>query len=140
MLTTIRRSIASKVLVLLELYGLMISSLGTTVSLVFARWTLALMLGMVVLGFFFRLTGRRRAARKVQPADPAWIYVAASVASVVEVAVLVEATDLPVRFHQEGFAFGHWAIVVLALVAAFRLQLRALCAWADRSRRSATTG
>ena len=123
---------------LLERSGLMVSAFGTTVSLAFGRWMLALMLGMVVLGFFSRLTGRRRAERKVQPADPAWIYLAASAASVVEVALLVEATDLPVRFYQEGFAFGHWAIVVLALVAAFWLQLRALRAWATRARQQRT--
>lgn len=134
MLATIRRYVVGKVQVLFELSGLMVSTLGTAVSLAFARWALALMLSMVVLGFFFRLTGRRRAERKVEPADPAWIYLAASAASVVEVAVLVEATDLPVRFYQEGFAFGHWAIVVLALVAAFWLQLRGFRAWATRAR------
>ena len=39
--------------------------------------------------------------------------------------LLVEATQLPVRFHQPGFAWYHWVGVSLALGLAYRVQLRA---------------
>jgi len=123
MLAAVRKSVANKIEVLLEVVGLLASLSGATLAAVFGRLTIALVLGAVVLGFFFRLTGRRRIAQHARPPEPAWIYVAASVAALVEVAAVVEATNLPVRFYQEGFVLLHWAIVLVGLGVAFWLQL-----------------
>ena len=54
----------------------------------------------------------------------------------IEIGVLVEAVDLPVRFYQPGFALHHWLIVAAGLLAASWLQLKLLraarkaaCCW-----------
>ena len=126
MLTTFRHALKTRLETAIELIGFFISLSGAAASLVFGRLLLAVALGAVVLGFFFRFTGRRKARNAAVPNAPAWIYVASVLLSVAEVGVLVEATDLPVRFHQDGFAMHHWALVLAALVAAFWLQLSLL--------------
>ncbi len=134
MLTSVRRAIASRAEVALEVIGLVFALSGATVAAVFGRGLLALKLGAVVLGIFFRLTGRRRARQAAVAAPPGWVYAASALLSVVEVGVLVEATALPVRFHQEGFALFHWVLVLTALFAAFWLQLMLLRAVVARRR------
>lgn len=137
MLAAMRHAIVNRAGVVVESIGLLVSLSGALLAVAFGRALLALALGAVVLGFFFRLTGRRRARISKTPAPPAWPYAASAFLSVVEVGVLVEATSLPVRFYQEGFALYHWALVLIALLAAFWLQLaffRVLTARREASR------
>ena len=60
-----------------------------------------------------------------EPTAPvtSWARLASGAVSAAEVALLVEAANLPVRFNQEGFHMGHWYLVLLALAAAYLLQL-----------------
>lgn len=132
MLTALRHTINTRLETAIELTGFLVSLSGATAALVFGRLMLAVALGAVVLGFFFRLAGRRKARSAEAPNAPAWIYMASVLLSVVEVGLLVEATDLPVRFYQEGFALHHWALVLAALVAAFWVQLALLRAVANK--------
>lgn len=132
MLTAIHQAVAKRLEVAVELIGFLISLSGATAAVVFGRLMLAVVLGAIVLGFFFRLTGRRKARIAEIPNVPSWVYLTSALLSIAEVSVLVEATNLPVRFYQEGFAIYHWALVFMALVAAFWFQLVLLRAVANK--------
>jgi hypothetical protein len=132
MLVAFREAVAKRIGWLLEAAGLLVSLSGATLAMVFGRLMLAAVLAAVVLGFFLRLTGRRTRREPVPLPTPGWVYGLSALLSVVETAVLVEVTNLPVRFHQEGFALHHWALVLLAMAAAFVVQLPLLKALARK--------
>jgi predicted dinucleotide-utilizing enzyme len=123
----LRKSIGRKLEVVAEAAGLAASASGTAAALVFGKVLLAVALGAIAVGLFLRLASRRanhagRAALSV----PGWASGLAALLSVIEAAVLVEATDLPVRFSQPGFALHHWALVGAFLVVAYFAQRRVL--------------
>lgn len=69
MLAAMRHAIVNRAGVVVESIGLLVSLSGALLAVAFGRALLALALGAVVLGFFFRLTGRRRARiGKTRPA------------------------------------------------------------------------
>ena len=100
------------------------SASGTAAALVFGKVLLAVALGAFALGAFFRLSSRRRQRQAIDDRDPAWLAPVASLITVVECALLVEATDLPVRFSQPGFQVHHWLFVLAFLIVAFVAQSR----------------
>ena len=107
--------------------GLFVSVSGATVAAVFGKLVIGIVLGAVAVAFVLRLKGRRvepLAATRQPP--PAWVRPVVAVMSAIEVGALVEATNLPVRFSQEGFAYSHWFIVGLLLAALYLLQVGAV--------------
>lgn len=123
MFLTLRRKAADTFLLLADAAGLLLSGSGAAVVAFFGKVLLAVVLGALALGFLLRLAGRRRLPPVAPAPMPGWGRVAAAILSAVEVAVLVEATDLPVRFHQPGFQLYHWLLVLAVLLMAYRLQL-----------------
>jgi predicted membrane channel-forming protein YqfA (hemolysin III family) len=127
MLIELRRSAARKFELAVDAVGAVASTTGAVGALVFGKVLLALVLGVVALGIFLRLVSRRSGHPTARPVRaPLWISLLAGGLSVMECAALVEATDLPVRFSQPGFAYHHWALVLLALAIAFFLQRQVL--------------
>lgn len=122
MLVTVRRALARRFEAVAETVGFLVSLSGASAAAVLGRLMLALVLGALALGLLFRLSGRRRAHAAKVPAAPAWIDPASALLSAIEVGMLVETINLPLRFHQEGFAMNHWWLVATALVAAFWIQ------------------
>ena len=119
------QALSGRVAWLGEAVMLLVSWSGATLAAVLGKLLLAAALAAVGLGIFLRLSGRR-APPRLRPAAPsAWACLVVGLLSAVEVALLVEATQLPVRFHQPGFAWYHWVGVSLALGVAYRVQLRA---------------
>jgi hypothetical protein len=118
MFLTLKRKVTDGFLVVADVAGLVLSASGASVVAIFGKLMLAVVLGAIALGFFLRLAGRRRQAAFAQARTPGWCYVASVVLAAVEVALLVEATNLPIRFGQSGFELWHWALVVVALVVA----------------------
>lgn len=110
--------------VVIEGIALALSASGTAAALVFGKVLLAVALGAFALGAFFRLSSRRRQQQAIDVRDPAWLAPVASLITVVECALLVEATDLPVRFSQPGFQVHHWLFVLAFLIVAFVAQSR----------------
>lgn len=127
MLIEIRKSAGRKLEVAVEAVGAVASMSGAFGALVFGKALLALVLGAVALGIVLRLVSRRSGLQTAQPVQlPLWVSAVAGCLSVIECAAIVEAGDLPVRFSQPGFAFHHWAIVLLAFLGAFFLQRKVL--------------
>jgi hypothetical protein len=124
MLPTLKKKISNGFLIAIDLAGIIFSLSGASVVVVLGKLMLAAVLGAVALGFFLRLSGRRTPARSVAPPTPRRYYFVAGFLSVMEIATLTEATDLPVRFYQPGFELQHWLLVAAALVVAFIVQVQ----------------
>ena len=105
----------------LDIAGLLVSVSGATVAAVFGKFVVGVVLGALALGFVLRLKLRRPATPSILQV-PGWVRPAVAALCAVETAALVEATNLPVRFGQEGFGYGHWALVALVFTALYLLQ------------------
>lgn len=123
MFLTLRRKAADTLLLVADAAGLLLSGSGAAVVAFFGKVFLAVVLGAMALGFFLRLAGRQRPPPPAPVLTPLLCRAASAILAAVEVAVLVEATDLPVRFHQSGFQLYHWLLVLAVLVMAYRVQL-----------------
>ena len=139
MLPALKRKIIDAGLFLADALGVVASLSGASVVALTGKLMLAVVLAAISLGFFLRIVGRRRVASSAPPAAPRWWYAASSLAAVAEVAVLVEATDFPVRFSQPGFELYHWPIVIVALAGAFVLNLQVVRALGSSSRVSTSS-
>ncbi|HPU09271.1 MAG TPA: hypothetical protein PLS11_14645 [Ottowia sp.] len=115
--------------------------IGAPVAMVLGKLFLAVILGAVALGVFLRFADRQRrgAQTPVKIATPAWVQAVAALVSAVEVAVLVEATKLPVRHDQPDFTQANWLLVLLAWGVAYTLQARWLGAAVAHHRRGKPT-
>ncbi len=104
--------------------GLGIASLsGALVTAATGKLAATAILIALALGVFLRLAARRSTqARQALARPPAWISCVATLAAVLETAFLVEATGLPVRHEQPGFAPWNWGWVLAAVAALFWLQ------------------
>lgn len=131
---TLKQRIEGVLWLALESAGFFGSLFGAAVVAFLGKLMLAVVLGAVSLGFFLRLSGRRSGPPPAPAPMPAWCYLVAWLASLVEVAVLTEATDLPVRFYQPGFEPWHWALVIAALYVASTVQLQVLRSFMRRPR------
>jgi hypothetical protein len=126
-LTKIKHNAIAGIEVVANVAGLFVSVSGATVAAVFGKLIVGLVLGAIAVGFVLRLKGRRKAPLvATREAAPPWVRPVVAVLSALEVGALVEATELPVRFSQEGFAYSHWLIVGLLLAALYLLQVGAV--------------
>ncbi len=126
MLPALKRRIAEGLMVGADVAGIALSGSGAAVVAFLGKFMIAVVLGAIALGFFLRLVGRRRARAIAPPQISMWSRVVSATLAAVEVALLVEATNFPVRFDQSGFEPWHWALVLLALVVAYLLNLRVI--------------
>ena len=109
-----------------DLAGIAWSGSGAAVVAFLGKFMLAVVLGAIALGFFLRLVGRRRQQAAATQRVPGWSRAASLALAVVAVALVVEATNLPVRFDQPGFEPWHWPLVLVALAVAYPLNLGAI--------------
>jgi hypothetical protein len=124
MFLTIKRKISNGFLAAGDIAGLVLSVSGASAVALIGKLMLAVVLAALALGFFLRLTGRRKPEAFQPVSTPTWCYFASVVLALIEVALLTEITSLPIRFHQTGFAPWHWALVVVALVVAYGVQMQ----------------
>lgn len=119
MLQKVKRKAAEFALVAVDVFGILFAGTGAAVVAFFGKIMAAVVLAAISLGFFLRLVGRRRANIAPPVPTPTWVRAASAVIAAVLVGVIVEATDLPVRFHQPGFEVWHWALVLAALIVVY---------------------
>lgn len=119
MLTKIKHSIKSKLQIALESIVLLSSGISAPAALVFGKPFLAIILTAIALGVFLRFANRRNESTPTPTEAPLWVAVCSSLASVISIAALVEATNLPVRFDHSGFSYLNWLLVIAALSIAF---------------------
>lgn len=124
MLLILKRKVADGFLVVADVASLVLSASGASVVAVLGKLMLAVVLGAIALGFFLRLAGRRRQNSRVPVRTPIWCYFVSVLLAAIEVGLLVESTNLPIRFYQPGFAPWHWALVVVALVVAYIVHMQ----------------
>ena len=108
----------------LEGVALLVSASGSAAALVFGKALLAIALGAFAFGAFLRLSSRRRQSTPLERQGPAWLAPVTGLVTMIECAVLVEATDLPVRFSQPGFQAYHWLFVLAFMIVAYVGQSR----------------
>jgi len=120
----LKRKIGDGLFVVANGAGMVLSLCGASVVALLGKLMLAVVLAAIALGFFLRLSGRRRNVEREPARAPGWCYAAAGALASFEVALLTEATDLPVRFSQPGFEFHHWLLVLVALAVAFMVHMQ----------------
>lgn len=119
-----------------DLLGVVLSGSGAAVVAFLGKLMMAVVLAALALGFFLRFKGRRGLPAAPAPRPAPWQRAACAALAAVETAVLVEATHLPVRFDQPGFAHWHWALVLAAVAVAYALHMRLFNAWRRHRARS----
>lgn len=129
MLLALKRRITEGFLVAADIAGIALSVSGAAVVAFLGKFMLAVVLGAISLGFFLRLTGRRRAQVVAPPPIPMWSRAVSAALATAEVALLVEATNFPVRFDQVGFESWHWALLLVALAVIYPLNLRVIASF-----------
>jgi hypothetical protein len=123
-LQKLRNAIGNAIMTGLEVTGSVVSLSGAAVAIVLGKLFAATVLAALTLGIFLRLSGRRKPPREEPLPTPPSIQFASAFLSVVEVAVLTEATNLPVRLIQPGFEKMNWLLVILALLVMYFIQVR----------------
>ena len=132
MFDALRAAITKRIEVAAELAGFVVSLSGASLAALFGKLILAVLLGAIALGLFLRGVARRAGPRVAEPATPRWVGPASALLSLLEAAVLVEATQLPVRFDQPGFELHHWGLVLACVGVGYFVQERLLRAFAAR--------
>lgn len=125
MLQKVRNAIGNTIMLVIEGAGFFVSISGAVFAIVLGKLFAAAVLAAITLGIFLRLVGRR----KTIPVEtnsfqtPPWVKFSCAFLSVIEVAVLTEATNLPVRLYQQDFEKFNWLLVVLALLVMYVIQV-----------------
>ena len=124
-----KASVQGRVLLVVEAAGTLASAVGVPLAALTGKLYLAVLVALFGLGCclrFVRLRQRLRQTRQEVVADsppaPVWLTPAVGLLSAVEIAVLVEATRLPVRADQAGFETAHWWWVLAGFAVLFWLQ------------------
>ncbi|MFC3682348.1 hypothetical protein [Hydrogenophaga luteola] len=124
-----KMAVQGRVLLMVEAAGALASVVGVPLAALTGKLYLAALVALFGLGCclrFVRLRQRLRQTRQeavvVPPPAPVWLTPLVGLLSAVEVAVLVEATRLPVRADQPGFDTANWWWVLAGFVVLFWLQ------------------
>ncbi len=126
-----KATVQGGVLLVAEAAGTLCSAAGVPIAAVTGKVYLAVLLALFGLGCGLRFVRLRRrllqppvhgAAVAKAPSAPAWLTPAVGLLSAAEVALLVEATRLPVRADQPGFDTANWWWVLAGLTVLFWVQ------------------
>lgn len=128
-LVRVKAAAQGGLLLLAEVAGATGSAVGVPLAAVTGKVYLAVLVALFGLGCcvrFVRLRRRLRQPARVSEVPPkpvsAWLAPAVGVLSGIEVALLVEATRLPVRADQPGFSTANWWWVLAGFLVLFWLQ------------------
>jgi hypothetical protein len=125
-ITDFKKNLTSSLMTFADLTGMAFTITGSGIAIVLGRAMLAIILAALALGIFLRFSSRRKLRDAPLPVLPVWARPTSAVLSLVETALMVEATNLPVRFGQPEFEFYHWLLVAIVFVVAYTLQVSLL--------------
>lgn len=136
MLIKFRKKVVDGMLAVADIAGVLLAGSGAVVVIFLGKLMLAVVFGAISVGFFLRLVGRRKPQSDPLRNMGLRCHIPSAIIAVIEVAVLVEAANFPVRFSQPGFEPWHWILVAMAFVAAYSFNMW-LCKILVRRRRVA---
>jgi hypothetical protein len=119
MLSTFKRRILGGLVACLEVFGFIGSLAGASVSLFLGKFFAAVLFVLLAVGVLNRFARRRKGELIGEQRAPLWVLVTCAILSVIETGVVVEASNLPVRFDQSGFEKSNWLFVVALLLVFF---------------------
>lgn len=119
MLAKFKQRIVDGLLGTLDIIGFAASLAGASVSLFLGKLFAAVLFVLLAVGVLNRFVRRRSGIALYQQPTPPWLLVVCVVVSVIETGVIVEASNLPVRFDQPGFEKSNWLVVVGLLLVLF---------------------
>jgi hypothetical protein len=103
MLTRLRRAVSSKLDLVSELAGLGFALSGASIAALVGKFFAAAVLGIVALGFMFRLSGRRAQAALPPPPTPPWMrWVAAALSAALVAAAYLSLVRLRLAMRGQG--------------------------------------
>jgi hypothetical protein len=124
-----KAAIQGNVLLVSEAAGAAVCAVSVPLAAVTGKFYLAALVSLFGLGCSLRFVRLRKKLRQpdgipieLQKSIPAWVTPVVGVLSAIEVALLVEATRLPVRVDQPGFETTSWWWVLAGFVVLFWLQ------------------
>ena len=119
MLVKFKQRVVDGFLCTLDIIGFSASLAGASVSLFFGKLFAAVLFVLLAVGVLNRFVRRRRGDAVYQQPTPPWVLVVCIVLAIIETGVIVEASNLPVRFDQSGFEKSNWLFVVAVLLVLF---------------------
>jgi hypothetical protein len=119
MLGTFKQRMLEGALASLEAIGFIASLAGASVSLFLGKFFAAVLFVLLAVGVLNRFVRRRRGDLAEEQRTPVWVLVTCLVLSIIEAGVVVEASNLPVRFNQPGFEKSNWLFVAALLLVFF---------------------
>ena len=120
----LRNAIGNYFIIMLQ-FAVSIGALsGMVLAIILGKFIAAVILAAILLGIYFRFSGRLSSRLVEAEITPPWVKLICATLALVEVGVLVEAANFPVRFDQAGFEKQNWLIVIFALLALYFLQAR----------------
>jgi uncharacterized membrane protein YfcA len=129
-----RAAVHGNVLLVAEAVGAAASAVGVPLAAITGKLYLAVLVALFGLGCGLRFVRLRKKLKQpdrvhaaLPQATPAWLTPVVGLLSAVEVALLVEATRLPVRADQPGFDTANWWWVLAGFVVLFWMQRGWLC-------------
>ena len=125
-LSNFKRSASVRFQTYAEIAALAGSLAGASLSFIFGRVAVAVLLAAVAVGIFFRFNSRAKGAATTEAALPLWVKTTSTILAALETGALVEAVNLPVRYDQPGFEMYHWALVGITFLALYFLQFQVL--------------
>ncbi|MEQ1835302.1 MAG: hypothetical protein ABL862_02450 [Candidatus Nitrotoga sp.] len=138
MLQKIRGSLGNFAMAILEFLGLLGFFSGAAIAIVLGKLFAAIIFAAITLGIFLRISGRRNLPLSEPVHISPWLNFICAFLSLIEVAILTEATNLSVRLNQDGFDKQNWVLVILALLVMYFLQVRFISAVLKGQRASPT--
>jgi hypothetical protein len=119
MLSTFKQRVVGGLVGALEALGFFASLAGASVSLFLGKFFASGLFVLLAVGVLNRFVRRRRGDFAEEQRAPVWVLVVCVVLSIIEAGIVVEASNLPVRFDQPGFEKSNWLFVVAMLLVFF---------------------
>jgi len=119
----LKTEVSQRLAYALDAVAFAVSVTGASFSALFGKFAIGAVLAGVAIGFVLRLKYRGSQAPTTSSPPTLQARALCALTSLLATAFLVESTNLPVRFNQDGFQYSHWALVLACFLALYWLQV-----------------